>query len=78
MFDRTCLARRCELKGSQSGLHVGGVGFQVIDGIGDAGLQLRRMLARRAVGRDLVEMGHFGNVKLEGAFERDLSCRSRK
>jgi hypothetical protein len=44
-----------ELKGAESGLQVGGVGLEVVEGTGDAGLKLRWVLARWAVGSDLVE-----------------------
>jgi hypothetical protein len=51
------LARRDELQWSQRTLHVGDVGLEVVERIGDAGLDLRRRLPRRAVGGDLVEGG---------------------
>lgn len=46
-----------ELQRTQRRLEVGGVGLQVMEGRGDLGLELRRVLARRAIGRDLVEGG---------------------
>lgn len=42
------LARRYELKGSESGFHIGNVGFEVVEGGRDACLRLIRMLPRRA------------------------------
>ena len=47
-----------ELKGSQCGLQVGGVGLEVIESASDAGLELGWLLARWARGRDLVEGAH--------------------
>lgn len=46
-----------ELQRTQRRLEVGGVGLQVVEGRGDLGLELRGVLARRAVGRNLVEGG---------------------
>lgn len=46
-----------ELQRTQRRLEVGGVGLQVVEGRGDLGLKLRRVLARGAVGRDLVQGG---------------------
>jgi len=41
------------LKGSQCGLQVGGVGLEIVEGTGDAGLQLGWLCARWAGSRDL-------------------------
>lgn len=46
-----------DLKGSEGSLEVGGVGLKVVEGTSDAGLKLRRVLARGAVRRDLVQCG---------------------
>lgn len=46
-----------ELKGSESGLQVGSVGLEVVQSASNAGLELRGILARRAVSRNLVA-GH--------------------
>jgi len=49
------LAGRDELQRPEGGLEVGGVGLEVVEGAGDALLELRGVLAAGAVGRDLVE-----------------------
>jgi hypothetical protein len=46
------------LKGSESSLQIGGVGLEVVKSARNAGLKLRRLLARRAVCRDLVDGAH--------------------
>lgn len=51
------LASRHELQRPQRGPHVWDVGLEVVESIGDAGLDFRRVLPRRAVGRNLVESG---------------------
>ena len=53
------LSCRNELKGSQCGLQVGGVGLEVIESASDAGLELGWLLTGWARGRDLVEGTHF-------------------
>jgi hypothetical protein len=47
-----------ELKGSERDLQVGGVGLEVIERTGDAGLELGWVLTGWARGRDLVEGAH--------------------
>ena len=47
-----------ELKRSQCGLQVGGVGLEVVESASDAGLELGWVRARCARGRDLVECTH--------------------
>ena len=49
---------RDELKRAESGLQVGGVGLEIIESSGNAGLKLGRLLARLAVWGDLVEGAH--------------------
>jgi hypothetical protein len=49
------LTSRDKLERSQGGLEVRDVGLEFVKGGCDAGLQLGRMLPRRAVGSDLVE-----------------------
>jgi hypothetical protein len=51
------LASGDELQWSQRALQVGDVGLEVVEGIGDAGLDLRGRLPRWAVRSDLVERG---------------------
>lgn len=51
------LASGHELKRPQRALHVGYVRLQIIQRIGDAGLELRRRLPRGAGRGDLVERG---------------------
>jgi hypothetical protein len=47
-----------ELKGSQCGLQIGGVGLEVVESTSDTGLKLGWLLAGRARGRDLIEGTH--------------------
>lgn len=51
------LSGRDELQGSEGRLEVGSVGLEIVKSASDAGLELRRVLARRAVRRDLVQSG---------------------
>jgi hypothetical protein len=51
------LACRDKLQWSQRALHVGNVGLEVVECIGNAGLDLRGRLPRWAVRGDLVEGG---------------------
>lgn len=44
-ISKTHLASRHELQRSQGGLHVRDVGLEVVEGIGDAGFQLRGALS---------------------------------
>ena len=55
------LASGDELQRPQRTAHVWDIGLKVVERIGDVGLDLRGVLTRRAVGRDLVEGGgrHF-------------------
>lgn len=46
------------MKGSESSLQVRGVGLEIVKSASNAGLKLRWLLARRAVGRDLVDGAH--------------------
>ena len=62
----------CELKGSESGLQVGGVGLKVIEGTGDARFQLRGILAGRRIGSYLVQCRH-----LEFEFDSILDVLGR-
>lgn len=55
--DSSYLACGHELERAESGLHVGDVALEVVEGIGDAGLDLRGGLPRWAVWRDLVQGG---------------------
>lgn len=52
------LTRRNELQRPQRGLHVRDIRLQVVEGICDTGLELRRLLPRRARCCDLVEGSH--------------------
>ncbi len=52
------LSCRYELQWAERALHVWDVRFQVIEGFGDVGLELRWTLARGAGRRDLVEVSH--------------------
>lgn len=52
------LSCRNELKRSESSLEIGGVGLEVIESTGNAGLELRGILTGWARGRDLVEGTH--------------------
>jgi hypothetical protein len=47
-----------ELQWSECSLQVGGVGLEVIESASNAGLELRRALAGRAVSRNFVESTH--------------------
>ena len=49
------LTCRHELKGTQSALHVGDVGLELIQRRSDVGLDLGWLRPRGAVGRDLIE-----------------------
>jgi hypothetical protein len=60
------------LKGSQCGLQVGGVGLEVIESASDADLELGRVRARWARGRDLVEGTHDCGCREE--FENSRDC----
>ena len=61
------------MKGSQSGLQVGGVGLEVIESASNAGLKLGWLLAGWARGRDLVEGAHL--VVVVGREVRDFAKR---
>lgn len=50
------LTGRDELQRPESGLEVGSVALEIVESASNAGLQLRGVLAGRAVGRDLVEL----------------------
>ena len=52
------LASRDKLQRPQGSLQIGGVGFKVGQSGRQRGLELRRMLPRRAIGGNLVEAGH--------------------
>lgn len=67
------LASGDKLQRAQSALHVGDVGLEIIESIGDARLDLGRVLPRRAVGGDLVEGGrrHVGGC-VEGCRSEDV------
>jgi hypothetical protein len=55
------LAGRDKLQRAQRTLQVGDIVLEVSQRVGDAGLNLGRVLPRRAVGRDLVQrVGHVG------------------
>ena len=68
-----CLSSQCiahlscrnELKWSESDFEVGGIGLQVVERTGDAGLKLGRVLTRWARGRDLIEGAHDCGVLVE-------------
>lgn len=47
-----------ELQWSECSLQVGGVGLEIIESASNAGLELRRALAGRAVSRNFVESTH--------------------
>lgn len=47
-----------KLKGSECGLEVGGVCLEIVKSASNAGLELRGLRARWAVGRDFVEGAH--------------------
>lgn len=66
------LAGRDELQRAQSGLHVGDVALELIEGSGDLLLRLIGLLARGAVGRDLDE-----NAVLDQCSSHDV-CQSRR
>ena len=76
-----------DLKRSQCGLQVGGVGLEVIESASNAGLELGWLLARWARGRDLVEGTHICGcrerecfrdfAKLRVEFLRTLDCVRR-
>ena len=59
------LAGRDELQRPEGDLEIGSVGLEVVESTSNAGLQLRGVLAGRAVRRDLVELrgGHFGGCR---------------
>lgn len=59
------LAGRDELQGAQGGAHVLDVVLELIESSGNAGLNLRGVLARRRVGGDLVEVRHDGGGRQE-------------
>jgi hypothetical protein len=63
-----------ELKGSQCGLQVGGVGLEVIESASDAGLKLGWLLAGWACGRDLVEGTHICGCREEESFKISRKC----
>ncbi|KUI59297.1 hypothetical protein VP1G_11067 [Cytospora mali] len=52
---------RDELQRSESDLEIGSVGLEIVESTSDAGLELRRVLARGRGGDDLVQLrgGHF-------------------
>lgn len=52
------LSRGHKLQWPERGLHVWDVGLQIVEGVGDVGLELGWTLARRAGRCDLVEGGH--------------------
>lgn len=58
------LAGRDELQRAESDLEVGSVGLEIVESTSDAGLELRGVLSRGAVGSDLVEGGrrHLGRL----------------
>jgi hypothetical protein len=58
------LAGRDELQGAQGGAHVLDVVLELVESIGNAGLDLRGVLARRRVGGDLVEVRHDGGCRV--------------
>ena len=64
VYSSSYLARRDKLQGPKGTLHVRDVGLELIQGGGDAGLDLGGLLPRWAVGRDLVEclLRHDGGV----------------
>jgi hypothetical protein len=63
-----------ELKWSQCGLQVGGVGLEVIESASDAGLELGWLLARWARGRDLVEGAHDCGCREMESFKISRKC----
>ena len=63
-----------ELKGSQCGLQVGGVGLEVVESASDAGLELGWLLARWARGRDLVEGAHDCGCREMESFKISRKC----
>lgn len=67
-----------ELKGAESALEVGSVGLKVVEGASDGGLKLRGVLARGAVGRDLVELRgrHFGDCRYRVDRSVVVDCKS--
>jgi hypothetical protein len=58
-----------ELKRSESGLQVSGVGLEVIESSSNAGLELRWLRTGRAVRRDLVEGTHVCWLSLRSRIE---------
>lgn len=52
------LTGRNELQRPQRGLHIRDVGLQVVEGVCDTALELRRLLPRGTCRRDLVEGSH--------------------
>lgn len=67
------LAGRDELQRPEGDLEIGSVGLEVVESASNAGLQLRGVLAGRAVRRDLVELrgGHFGGCRRWSGWMRD-------
>lgn len=65
------LSCRNELQWPQRGLHIWDVGFEIVEGICDAGLEFRGTLPRWARRRNLVESGHDCSdlIFIEGAGE---------
>ena len=72
------LTGRDELKGAESTLEVGSVGLKVVEGASNGGLKLRGVLARGAVGRDLVELRgrHFGDCRYRVDRSVVVDCKS--
>lgn len=78
------LAGRHESQRPEGGLEIGRVVLEIVQSASDAELQLGRVLARRAVGRDLVELGvtHVGDgcrlqrmeLRDGGSHELNFSC----
>lgn len=57
--DDSYLLGRDELQRAEGSLEIGSVRLEVVESTSNAGLELRGVLARGRVGRDLVEGGHF-------------------
>ncbi len=77
------LTGRDELQRAEGDLEVGSVGLEFVQSAGDALLELRGVLAARAVGRDLVEgrRAHVGGcrgyrwmIDLRGDFEKSKTA----
>lgn len=64
-----------ELQGPEGRLQVLGVVLQVIEGVGERGLQLGGVLPRRGVGGDLVESSHDCRRARSGCAAGAASCR---